>query len=348
MIIQENDFLRTYNEMTSLWEDTDSDATKVPVEIKGCIHEIETPFMTIPDFLAKGYCTSVIYVWKRLPYEDSKEPLYYVGKAKNIHRRTLDHIEARPRDSVALHAAIRKHKEATGNLSRFNIAILEFCTNDTLICNQKETKWIATLDTFENRDDFNLTPGGDGGNTRNKVTQEMYDEIVQHLKNTADGALTEEQLAREYQISAKTIRNINKGLHFRCPEENKNKRIRSTTDTTRVARAAEEAQYEKSKLSAAISQIVYKDTTENYYYFPTNMEAAEFAVMSGRYTTDLTTARNKIKKNAKPYEDLAAFKTTRITWGILNTVPNPADSWGGFQGDIITDEQGKELGIKIS
>ena len=70
--------------------------------------------------------------------------------------------------------------------------------------------------------------------------------------------------------------------------------------------------------------------------------------MSGRYTTDLTTARNKIKKNAKPYETLDAFKSTRITWGILNTVPNPTDPCGGFAGEVIRDEQGKELGIKIS
>ena len=214
MIIQENDFLKTYNEMNELWEDAEIplESTKVSVEIKGQVHEIETPFMTLDEFRSKMYRIPGIYIWKRLPYVDRPEPAYYVGKAMNIHRRTNEHVTARHGDSVALHAALRKHRicDTDTQHSQFEIAILEFCEKNDAILKSREIEWITKLGTFTNRDDYNLTRGGDsGGNPKGKdpkVTIEMFEEIVDHLQ---DNKLTIQTIAALYKVSDTTISNLN-------------------------------------------------------------------------------------------------------------------------------------------
>lgn len=216
MITQENEFLKTYNEIDSLWEDTDTalESTKVPVEIKGCIYEIETPFMTIPEFLNKRYYQSGIYVWKRLPdAELSKPAAYYVGLAKNLHYRNRRHRLAQHNDSPALHAALRKYRtsDADTQHDRFRIAILEFCENDDTVLNNKEVDWIKTLGTFEDKNDYNLTQGGGGvrgvEGKNQKVTIEMFEEIVKHLQANQ---LATPAIGALYGLTKTTILGINK------------------------------------------------------------------------------------------------------------------------------------------
>lgn len=216
MILQENDFLKTYNEMNSLWEDTEAstESTKVAVEIKGCAYNIETPFMTIPEFLSKRYYQSGIYVWKRLSDEElSKPAAYYVGLAKNLHARTRRHRQARYNDSPALHAALRKYRtnDTDTQHDHFRIAILEFCENDDFILNGKEIDWIKTLGTFEDKNDYNLTRGGGGvvgvENRNQKVTIEMFEEIVQHLQANQ---LATTEIGALYGLTKTTILGINK------------------------------------------------------------------------------------------------------------------------------------------
>jgi hypothetical protein len=196
-----------------LWEDHDykADSGKVPVEIKNRIYEIETPFMTLTQFLGKKYYTSGIYIWKRLPYADNPTPAYYVGKAMNIHKRTRIHRAAGYNDSTALHAALRKHRTSATDTAheQFEIAILEFCTKDDAMLKQREADWIAKLDTFNDCDDYNLTPGGDSGNGKGndpKVTIEMFEEIIGHLQ---DNRLSVRAIGALYELSKTMISNIN-------------------------------------------------------------------------------------------------------------------------------------------
>lgn len=146
--------------------------------------------------------------------KDDNRYSYYVGKAGNLKRRTLEHLRhydnLNAHDSPALHAAMRKY-----GLDKFNFAILD-ADIDNL--NEAEQSWINILNTYLNREDYNLTAGGDGGYTKEpKITKELFIEIVDRLANTSE---TPSDIASSYMekdeetnkiiwsIGATTIKNI--------------------------------------------------------------------------------------------------------------------------------------------
>jgi group I intron endonuclease len=200
MIIQENDFLKTYNELVPLWEDASAGNTDNLIMIKGKPQKFLTPFMPVEKLSKEDFSRPGIYIWKRLPYED-KDPAYYVGKSVNLYKRTEQHTKAGKRDSRALHLAIKEH-----GLEAFLIAIIEVCALDEL--SDREKHWIKKLGTFRNKYDYNLTPGGDGGSGPTKVTPEMFKHIVTQLRETN---LPFAAIARqeEVQLDATTVGDIN-------------------------------------------------------------------------------------------------------------------------------------------
>ena len=340
MIIQENDFLKTYNEMNELWEDLNSALINgVSVNL---MREFQHPDQ-LRDCLPSR--TAGIYLIRYIHPKHGAQ--YYVGKSVDIKYRTHVHFNRCPeRDSNLLHKKIKAHYKCT-TPERFSIAVLEEST-DVEALNDLEKHWIKTLNTYHlvnKTNGLNLTQGGDGSG-KAKVTPEVYNIIIDKLQNTT---LSFNDIAHPgedaiYDLDRNIVRLINRGEHWLSTGDRQYP-IRSQEEVGEIGRKSR-----STKLidASAVSHVVYKDSNKSCYYFPTSTQAAEFAVMSGRYTTDLTTARNKIKKNAKPYETLDAFKSTRITWGVLNIVPNPTDPCGGFAGEVIRNEQGKELGIKIS
>lgn len=87
----------------------------------------------------------------------------YIGKSINIEKRFKDHINVSnnpnsPEYKYPIHSAIRKYGS-----NNFRLSILEEIEPyvDT-IANEKEKYWIKKLDTFHNREHYNLTLGGEG------------------------------------------------------------------------------------------------------------------------------------------------------------------------------------------
>ena len=201
MIIQENDFLKIYNEIDRLWEDTPAAHTSAVVAtIKGKQYKFLTSFMPVEKLAKEEFSRSGIYVWQRLPYEN-KPPAYYVGKAKNLYDRTQQHIKPGEQDSVALHAALKKY-----GLDKFVFAVIEFCAVGEL--NDRERFWIKELNTYLDNQDYNLTPGGDGGRGLWKVTPEMFEQIIDQLQNST---LTFREIGDHWGLHYTTISDINKG-----------------------------------------------------------------------------------------------------------------------------------------
>lgn len=201
MIIQENDFLKTYNEIDRLWEDALAEQPPSAVTtIKGQQYNFLTSFMPVEKLSKEDFSKPGIYVWQRLPYGD-KPPAYYVGQALNLYTRTEQHTKAGKRDSVALHAAIQKHGPQA-----FVIAIIEVCAIDEL--DDRERFWIKELNTYLDKQDYNLTPGGDGGRGLWKVTPEMFEQIIDQLQNST---LTFREIGDRWGLDYTTISDINKG-----------------------------------------------------------------------------------------------------------------------------------------
>lgn len=201
MIIQENDFLKTYNEIDCLWEDALGEPTPSAVTtIKGQQYKFITSFMPAEQLTKEDFSRPGIYVWQRLPQEN-KASAYYVGKSKNLYERTKQHIKPGEQDSVALHAALKKY-----GLDKFVFAVIEFCTIEKL--NDRERFWIKELNTYLDKQDYNLTPGGDGGRGLWKVTPEMFEQIVDQLQNSP---LTFHEIGDYWGLDSTTIGDINKG-----------------------------------------------------------------------------------------------------------------------------------------
>lgn len=87
----------------------------------------------------------------------------YIGKSINIEKRFKDHINVSnnpnsPEYKYPIHSAIRKYGS-----NNFRLSVLEEIEPyvDT-IANEKEKYWIKKLDTFHNREHYNLTLGGEG------------------------------------------------------------------------------------------------------------------------------------------------------------------------------------------
>ena len=201
MFIQENDFLKTYNEIDCLWEDTSVEQKpSVATTVKGQQYKFITSFMPAEHLTKEDFSRSGIYIWQRLP-QKNKAPAYYVGKAKNLYERTKQHIKPGEQDSVALHAALKKY-----GLDKFVFAVIEFCTIEKL--NDRERFWIKELNTYLDKQDYNLTPGGDGGRGLWKVTPEMFEQIIDQLQNST---LTFHEIGDIWGLHPTTIGDINKG-----------------------------------------------------------------------------------------------------------------------------------------
>lgn len=346
MIIQENDFLKTYNEIDQLWEAAE------PAVINGVkvnlVKEFQDPKQLI-DSLPKR--ASGIYLIRYDSPEDG--PQYYVGKSVDLQYRTHVHFNRHPeKDSKLLHNKIAAHYAQEPE--RFRIAVLEYGPQEELC--DLERFWIKTLNTYHATNKIsglNLTRGGDGGNGTT-ITPEMYTSIIDQLANTER---TRADIAQEHGIDAKNVYLINHGLHWLSVGD-QTYPIRKPKQSAAIGhRATKDALIAKHE----VPHVVCLDKDNNYYYFPNTTRAAEFATLKGIFNSGESDARKKIRHHASSVEDLDDFKSNskyaftgpgmskkQSHWGFLKTVPDATLPTGGFTGEEITNDQGQVLGLKLN
>lgn len=84
----------------------------------------------------------------------------YIGLSKDIERRFSDHkskaIHSDKKEDLdkALYRAMRKY-----GIDNFSYEIIEECPEEKL--KEREIYWISYYNTYQNREDYNETPGGD-------------------------------------------------------------------------------------------------------------------------------------------------------------------------------------------
>lgn len=360
MIMQENDFLRAYNDTDELW-DTPVDEVTINGEPVVFVRNFQPPeqLMNLPKR------TSGIYLIRYNCPENG--PQYYVGKSVDIAYRTKVHfIKCPDRDSVLLHEIIQKYYKS--NPERFSIAVLaENIPGDDLSDLEKE--WIKNLHTFfysNKTRGLNLTHGGDGGGHA-KVTVELFNKIVAELQRSKDDPewKTQTEIADIYLATTKddgsktdvvkTVVLINKGEHFLCTDADLDFPIRSVEFNKEVKLDTLENNWETARETTALSHIVYKDTLGDYYYFPSTTKAGEWAYNLKLYGTTEPTIREgitaaieqikrNIRRNQRYFKTLAEFKQQQKFrgWGMLEEEPSEI-----AYGEAIKNSQGKELGCKF-
>ena len=80
----------------------------------------------------------------------------YVGQSIHIHQRWNEHCVLKDLDSSLVEKAIAKYGE-----ENFSFDIIITLENDTKKLNDAEREWIAILNTYEDKNHYNQTPGGD-------------------------------------------------------------------------------------------------------------------------------------------------------------------------------------------
>ena len=80
----------------------------------------------------------------------------YVGQSIDIHRRWREHCALKDLDGSLVEKAIAKYGE-----DNFSFEIIITLENNTEKLNDAEREWVAILNTYEDKNHYNLTPGGD-------------------------------------------------------------------------------------------------------------------------------------------------------------------------------------------
>lgn len=137
----------------------------------------------------------------------------YIGQSRNIEQRWQNHkICAFNMNDEAynypLYQAIRKY-----GLNNFLFEVIETCSIEEL--NNKESYWIKQY-----APEYNQTTGGDYQVVIQKLTIEQVEKITQILLNDKTGDVSHAQLAKEFNVSQDTIRDINVGRTWRRTELN--------------------------------------------------------------------------------------------------------------------------------
>lgn len=121
----------------------------------------------------------------------------YVGQSRNIYRRWQSHRYAN--DSYPLHAAMKKY-----GAKNFSFEILEECDTDEL--NEKESYYIQKF-----QPEYNCDGGGNARRVPQKLDSKKVNQIIQAIK---DG-YSHRAIAKEFDISKDTVRDINVGRTWR-------------------------------------------------------------------------------------------------------------------------------------
>lgn len=129
----------------------------------------------------------------------------YIGQAQDIEERWKKHREKgrNLNTSEAFNNPLYQDMKKYG-LENFKFEILEECPISEL--NDKERYWISYFDSFNNG--YNRTEGGQNAPHPNKMTSELFNNIIHDLQNTM---LSTEEIGKRNGISGRMVRDINNG-----------------------------------------------------------------------------------------------------------------------------------------
>ena len=143
------------------------------------------------------------YVYK---IENNINHKIYIGQTNNLERRIKEHRHDK-RMNHPIYNAIHKY-----GWENFSVETLYFGED----YNTKEKEYIKLYRSNEKEFGYNIQNGGQDSsgenNPRSKLTQQQVDLLMKDLKETN---VEFDKLAEKYNVSIKTIRNVNTGIAWR-------------------------------------------------------------------------------------------------------------------------------------
>lgn len=142
----------------------------------------------------------------------------YIGLSTNIKRRMNEHnnhanLPDNSKDKHAVHFAIQKY----GKITEFEL-LEKIPENDIDLLKEREQYWIAYYDTFNKEKGYNLTEGGDGILTLQKLWKENQvltdDQAEEVRKLLRDSQLTQKEIAEQFNVNDSIIKYINHGISY--------------------------------------------------------------------------------------------------------------------------------------
>lgn len=143
------------------------------------------------------------YVYK---IENNINHKIYIGQTNNLERRIKEHRHDK-RMNHPIYNAIHKY-----GWENFSVETLYFGED----YNTKEKEYIKLYRSNEKEFGYNIQNGGQDSsgenNPKSKLTQQQVDLLMKDLKETN---VEFDKLAEKYNVSIKTIRNVNTGIAWR-------------------------------------------------------------------------------------------------------------------------------------
>lgn len=139
-------------------------------------------------------------------YTNNINGMIYIGQTKQtLEQRDKKHL-TQLKDNTFFHRALQKYGR-----ENFSLEIIEQNIPFEKL-NEREKYWIKELDSYYTSGrGYNLTQGGQWGNTSQKLTFKQADEIKNLILNTD---LTFQEIANQYDVTIYSISDINRGKTF--------------------------------------------------------------------------------------------------------------------------------------
>lgn len=138
----------------------------------------------------------------------------YIGLSNNIRKRIWKHNHDDYKLKRVVGYAINKY----GPITKFEV-LEEIPIENRELMNEREKYWISFYKSNNRQYGYNVTEGGDGGNTGSGINnpsaifnQQQLNEIIELLKNHTELSMID--IANKYNSSVNTIRSINQGRTY--------------------------------------------------------------------------------------------------------------------------------------
>lgn len=103
----------------------------------------------------------------------------YIGQSINIERRWKQHINSNDFGHSYIDNAIQKYGK-----DNFVLQIITKLPNNQFLLDEHEKYWIKFYNAYTNKNNYNLTPGGDFSPMRSEEIRKKHRESVRNKNNT--------------------------------------------------------------------------------------------------------------------------------------------------------------------
>ena len=97
----------------------------------------------------------------------------YIGLSENIEKRYREHANGHHIKNSRIDRAIRKY-----GADKFDLEIIEKLPNDRTLLMKREEYWVSHYNTYQDKNHYNLTPGGDFNPMKDPNIKEKHAQIM--------------------------------------------------------------------------------------------------------------------------------------------------------------------------